>query len=52
LLAAMQRVWEGVSDTIITDLHARIVQTVESVEYGERGAAGIRQIVSLSNSFG
>lgn len=33
LLASMRRVWEGVSGTIISDPHARIVQTVETKEY-------------------
>jgi hypothetical protein len=33
LLASMRRVWQGVSGTIITDPHARIVDTVEAKEY-------------------
>lgn len=33
LLASMRRIWERVSGTIISDPHARIVQTVETKEY-------------------
>jgi hypothetical protein len=33
MFASLQRIWEGVSGTVITDPHARIVETVESKEY-------------------
>jgi hypothetical protein len=33
MFASLQGIWEGVSGTLISDPHARIVETVETKEY-------------------